>query len=166
MSKNYCAYAPEVELRFCPWLILFKYWTGRLTWGFLSCMYVPIMCTVCIEVRGLWGQPQVTGLQVNYIYTEWLKIPLLYSNVQCTLLYIYLKEAAHLTLIENIGRASYRETLKTFCYGSVHVSAKESGGKRVLGWECNSAGVRGNSTGHQKSTWTRPPFKKKYKDFF
>jgi hypothetical protein len=28
ISKNYCAAnsgSPEVELRFCPWLILFKY---------------------------------------------------------------------------------------------------------------------------------------------
>ncbi len=59
VSKNYCATnsgSPEVELRFCSWLILFKYWTGwpRLTWALL---YVHIMYII------YRGQPHVTGPQ-------------------------------------------------------------------------------------------------------
>ncbi len=44
ISKNYCTTSsgsPEVVMRFCPWLILFKYQTGWLDLAFL---YVPIMC--------------------------------------------------------------------------------------------------------------------------
>ncbi len=43
ISKNYCATdsgSPEVELRFCPWLILFKYWTGWPVLNFWSMLYV------------------------------------------------------------------------------------------------------------------------------
>ncbi len=48
ISKNYPG-SPEVELRFCPWLILFKYWTRWPDRS--SSLYVSIKCMV------LWTSP-------------------------------------------------------------------------------------------------------------
>ncbi len=45
ISKNNCktySGSPEVELKICPWLILFRYWTGRPDLS--SFLSVPIMC--------------------------------------------------------------------------------------------------------------------------
>jgi len=63
---QYCATnsgPPEVELRFCPWIILFKYWTCRPDLGSSLCPYYVYMH------RG--GRPKVslrTGPQIKYIH--------------------------------------------------------------------------------------------------
>ncbi len=70
ISKNYCATnfgPPEVELRFFPWIILFNYWTGWPAWG---------LCPIMWMHRGMRSRYKVRGPQVNFTYTEWLKISL------------------------------------------------------------------------------------------
>ncbi len=51
--KNYCTTRsawPEVGLRFCPWLFLFKYWTGGSDLDFSLCfLYVSLMIGVLAD---------------------------------------------------------------------------------------------------------------------
>jgi hypothetical protein len=64
ISKNYCttnSNTPEVELWFCPWLILFTYWIGCSDLRSSLCPYYVY-------------QPRLTWPQVKHTYTEWLKI--------------------------------------------------------------------------------------------
>ncbi len=46
--------SPEVELRFCQWIILYKYWTGRPDLSSFLCPYYS-MRMHCIEGRCLWS---------------------------------------------------------------------------------------------------------------
>jgi hypothetical protein len=76
ISKNYCATnsgLPEVELRFCPWIILFNFWTGRTDLRSSLCPYYVYMHSGA-------PQPNGTGPQIKFTYTEWLKIQLLYQR--------------------------------------------------------------------------------------
>ncbi len=52
-KENSCATnsgSTEVQLRFCPWLLLFKYWTGCMAWPEL---FSKSLLCACIEGRGL-----------------------------------------------------------------------------------------------------------------
>ncbi len=53
--KKYCTIGsawPGFDLRFSPWLLLFKYWTGGLTWALPLCTYW--LLGTCISNKNQW----------------------------------------------------------------------------------------------------------------
>ncbi len=70
--------SPKVELRFCPWLIMFKYWTG---WTDLTLFSVPITCFSSDDqqMRGSFFLTSgIRGLQGDVVF--WPIAPLVHVS--------------------------------------------------------------------------------------